>query len=246
MQIKLYQFSISHFSEKVRWALDYKKVKYEQELLIPLLHLPVCYMVSGQTKVPILKVGNEVWTESAEIIKKIDRAFPESPLFSDEPTENAKMNSLIKYFDNIIGTHVRIVAYDALFRYAKNLSDFFSCGLEGPAALTAKGMTPVLKMSIQNLYHINPEAAAASRKKLMEALDRIEVQLKGNEFLIGNSFSAADLTAASLLYPLIMPSEFSFALPSITSPDLQEFMDSFAEHEAIRYAKRMWSQYRRK
>ena len=34
MTMKLYQFAISHFSEKVRWALDYKNLNYQPVFLI--------------------------------------------------------------------------------------------------------------------------------------------------------------------------------------------------------------------
>ena len=38
MAVKLYQFCISHYSEKVRWALDYKDIKYQPVNLLPGQH----------------------------------------------------------------------------------------------------------------------------------------------------------------------------------------------------------------
>ncbi len=35
--MKLYEFAISHYCEKVRWALDYKGVAYESRVLAPAL-----------------------------------------------------------------------------------------------------------------------------------------------------------------------------------------------------------------
>ena len=38
MSRTLYQFPISHYCEKVRWAMDYKKLEYKAKNLLPGLH----------------------------------------------------------------------------------------------------------------------------------------------------------------------------------------------------------------
>ncbi|MCP3675846.1 MAG: glutathione S-transferase family protein, partial [Gammaproteobacteria bacterium] len=37
--IKLYQFPISHYCEKIRWSLDYKNLDYKIINLLPGLHI---------------------------------------------------------------------------------------------------------------------------------------------------------------------------------------------------------------
>ena len=51
------------------------------------------------------------------------------------------------------------------------------------------------------------EAAELARGKVLAALDRLEAELDGNEYLVGDRFSVADLTAAALFYPLAFPPE---------------------------------------
>jgi glutathione S-transferase len=46
-----------------------------------------------------------------------------------------------------------------------------------------------------------------ARRKLLEGLDRLEAELDGGEFLVGRRFTIADLTAAALFYPLVLPPE---------------------------------------
>ena len=51
------------------------------------------------------------------------------------------------------------------------------------------------------------EAADYARIKVERALDRLEAELGDDEYLVGDSFSVADLTAAALFYPLVLPPE---------------------------------------
>ena len=52
-----------------------------------------------------------------------------------------------------------------------------------------------------------------SKVALVGALDRIESERAGGDYLVGEGFTVADLTAAALLYPLVWPPEFQYELP---------------------------------
>jgi glutathione S-transferase len=41
MTARLYTFTISHFAEKARWALDYKGIHYQEKRLVPGSHFPI-------------------------------------------------------------------------------------------------------------------------------------------------------------------------------------------------------------
>ena len=53
----------------------------------------------------------------------------------------------------------------------------------------------------------DPAAEEEARRVIMECLDRLEQELDGGEHLVGDSFSVADLTAAALMYPIVLPPE---------------------------------------
>ena len=44
-----------------------------------------------------------------------------------------------------------------------------------------------------------------ARDKIVAALDRLERELDGNEYLVGDTFTVADLTAAALFNPIVLP-----------------------------------------
>ena len=52
--ITLYEFPISHYCEKIRWALDYKKLDWTGKTLLVGPHMAQARKISGKTTVPIL------------------------------------------------------------------------------------------------------------------------------------------------------------------------------------------------
>jgi glutathione S-transferase len=79
-------------------------------------------------------------------------------------------------------------------------------------------------------YEFNEEAAERSRGTVVAALDRIESEPGGGEFLVGDRFTVADLTAAALLYPLVWPPQYPYEL---LEPPPSEFRDSVPEHPTV-------------
>ena len=50
--LKLYQFPISHYCEKIRWALEFKNIDHEIKNLIPGLHLLKTKKLAPESSVP--------------------------------------------------------------------------------------------------------------------------------------------------------------------------------------------------
>ena len=53
----------------------------------------------------------------------------------------------------------------------------------------------------------DPAGAEQAGAMVLAALDRLEAELGDREYLVGDSFTVADLTAAALFYPLVRPPE---------------------------------------
>ncbi|MGH8177498.1 MAG: glutathione S-transferase N-terminal domain-containing protein [Steroidobacter sp.] len=70
---ELYVFRFSHFSEKVRWALDFKGIPYTPRHLLPGFHMRTARNLAPRSGVPILKVDDVVIQDSTEIINFLER-----------------------------------------------------------------------------------------------------------------------------------------------------------------------------
>ena len=62
---------------------------------------------------------------------------------------------------------------------------------------------------------INPAETAVSRQKLQEAIDRLNGHYQNRSYLVGDTFTRADLTAAALLAPLHQPQKYDIIWPPL-------------------------------
>jgi glutathione S-transferase len=61
--------------------------------------------------------------------------------------------------------------------------------------------------------------------------------------MVGDSFSVADLTAASLLYPIVNPPEGPSLIPS-GNPELEDFFEPLRERPGGRWIGEMFARHR--
>ena len=102
---ELYDFRFSHYSEKARWALDFKGVPYTPRHLLPGFHLQTTRKLAPRSSVPILKADAAVIQGSTEIIDFLERTFPERSLTPADPQDANSAVQWEKYLDAEIGVH---------------------------------------------------------------------------------------------------------------------------------------------
>jgi glutathione S-transferase len=115
---------------------------------------------------------------------------------------------------------------------------------EPPLTRTLYGFAfPLVRAVMRRDMQIDATTAAASRTVVHAALDRIARELQPSGYLVGDRFSVADLTAASLLAPLLRAPAFPYALPPLV-PALAEWRAALADHTAFRWAEDMYRRHR--
>ena len=75
----LWHIPLSHYSEKVRWALDYKCIAHRRRVLGPDYLIRV-WCATGQGKLPVLWLEGRAIADSTLIIAALEEHYPELPL----------------------------------------------------------------------------------------------------------------------------------------------------------------------
>jgi glutathione S-transferase len=89
----------------------------------------------------------------------------------------------------------------------------------------------------------SPERARHAEEKVLAALDRLDAELDGREYLAGDRFSVADLTAAALLYPFTMPPQAPWR-PTKLPQAWVDFSEANRERPCHDWALAMYERHR--
>ncbi|MDQ3103455.1 MAG: glutathione S-transferase [Actinomycetota bacterium] len=211
----LWHIPISHYNEKVRWALDWKGIAFERHAPTPGAHMAVAlWLTRGVHKTfPILQIDGRTIGDSSAIIASLEQLEPDPPLYPSDPAELDRALELERFFDEELGPHVRLLAFHELRRDPEALAVFAATLMPAPMARSGVARALGARMGSaysQLRYRVGGEdAAQLARKKVLAALDRLERELEAADghYLIGDALSVADLTAASMFMPLAQPPE---------------------------------------
>lgn len=242
----LWQLQISHYNEKVRWALDYKRIPHVRRSMLPGVHRAVARRLAGIDTSPVLTIEGRSIGDSTAILQAIEERWPEPPLMPDDAAGRERVLELEEYFDEELGPHIRRAVYYELLPHPEVVVPLFTDGASAAARALLRGGFPVLRIGMRQLMDIHAEPAARSREKTVEALDTLERELGGNDYLVGGRFSIADLTAASLFYPLALPPEFPYTSPSFEQlPEgAREFIGGLRARPGARWVAEMYRRHR--
>lgn len=242
----LWQLRISHYNEKVRWALDYKRIPHTRHSMLPGAHQLKARRLAGVATTPVMSIGGRGVGDSTAIIQALEERWPEPPLMPADADERRRALELEDFFDEQLGPHIRRAVYQELLPHREVVLPLFTSGASRASRALLEVSFPLLRAGMRRAMKIHPEPAARSRAKTVAALDRLEAELDGRDYLVGDRFSVADLTAAALFYPLVLPPEFPYAAPRWE--DLPEsargFIGPLRERPGARWVAEIYRRHR--
>lgn len=205
--IKLYQFPCSHFCEKARWALEYKRVAYQPVNLLPGFHLKPMRKLAPKSCVPVLVDEETVVQESSAIITYLETKFPSPALTPHEPQAARAALDWERYLDEHVGVSLRLWFYHHALPDRGLGQRFLLQGATWPRSALFRLVYPQVREKMVQFMNINPATARQAEEQLLAALERLDEALNGRGFLVEDRFSRADLTACALLAPWCLPQE---------------------------------------
>jgi len=107
-----------------------------------------------------------------------------------------------------------------------------------------RALFPALRVVMKADMKIDAGSVARSREKVLAALDRLEAELRPSGYLVGDRFSVADLTAAALLAPVVLPPEFPYRPPGPLPAPVTRWRDALVSRPVCRWAAEMYRRHR--
>ena len=247
----LWHIPVSHYNEKVRWALDYKGVRATRKAPPPGAHMVVAlWLTRGSGKTfPLLQLDGRAIGDSTEIIAALEARYPNPPLYPSDPAELDRALAIEDYFDEELGPYARLLAFHEIRRDEPSLKQFTAGVLPSAVAGNDRIVTVAAKGTAaftQARYRVaSDDVADDARRRILSSLDRLEAELDAGagDYLVGDAFSVADLTAASLFGPLVGPPEGP-EVPEPPPPAYEAFREPLRSRRGFTWVEEMFSRHR--
>ncbi|MEM1236878.1 MAG: glutathione S-transferase [Pseudomonadota bacterium] len=235
----LHTFSISHFSEKARWGLDWAGIDYELRPTIPIAHmLNARRLKVPQTSVPILEFDDAPPIQGSAAI--LDWAAEHGSLPSGaediEARVDAKLGRAIIYY--FYG--------EAAIDQPATIPPLFTQGLTPGKARLFRVTWPAIRQLMIRGMGLSAQGRARARDKILTELDWLDAALSdGRPFFAGDAPGRGDIAAAALLAPLVQPPEHPVYGDHLTVPPLMAAdTAAWRERPVMRLVARLYRAYR--
>jgi len=232
----LWHIPLSHYSEKVRWALDYEGIAHRRRVLGPDYLIRV-WRATGQGKLPVLWLDGRAITDSTRIIAALEEHYPEPPLYPLDTVTRQRALALEDDLDETLGPALRAAIVTPLFRHDPDIAlRVLTTGMGGSAYRTLRPLLRIFPSLYRFRHSISDNNLERDRIIVAAALDRIEHERQNRAYLVGETFTVADLTAAALLGALLQPHEIQYPLRVDLPPYLKDYRATLLRHPAAQWA----------
>ena len=251
----LITISISNFSEKARWALDYCHIKYVEEVHVPGGHTSATKKIKGGKTVPALDLGGgKGLTDSTPIVIWADEnAAPTSraataKLVPSDPAQREAALELAALFGDKLGVAARAISGHHIANEPSLAINYIMEGPGGCERCLFCCCKPVLKCVLPGALRVTPQKEAEHLATLDEIFELVGKKIQGRKYLIGETFGVADLCFASLAIPILYPDELVLSKRQFAEkkfpPALRDLVNKYRNTPAGQYALRLYKEDR--
>jgi glutathione S-transferase len=206
----LITIAISHYCEKVRWALDYLGIDYVEENHAPPFHRQYTSRYGG-TSVPLLVVNDKAFTDSKDILHYLDTIASDQQLYPQDPELRRQAETLEALFDDKLGVATRNCAYYYAMQQPWSILAAWNRGTSWIEKVKCAIAFPVATKIIKQKYKLTLEGKEAAVQDIREVFTIVNQKLNaGQQYLVGDRLSATDITFAALASPIIRPEHHPF------------------------------------
>src|SRR5256712_216099 len=175
----LWHIPLSHFNEKVRWTLDYKRIPHRRQVL-GADYLIRAWRATGRGTLPILFLDGRAIGDSTHIIAALEERYPEPPLYPGAPAALPRALAWEDYSDEQLGPARRAASAPPLFRHDPALAlRVLTTGMPDKPYQTLRPLVRFFPAFYRFRHKISDSKLEADRATVNAALDRIEQERQG-------------------------------------------------------------------
>ena len=240
----LWHIPLSHFNEKVRWTLDHKGIAHRRRVLGP-DYLIRAWRATGRGTLPILFLDGRAIGDSTDIIAALEAYQPAPALYPADAAARQRALALEDDLDEQLGPAIRAAMVGPLFRNDPDVAlRALTTGMPDQAYRMLRPLVRIFPAFYRFRHNIDDAKLETDRATVQAALDRIERELEGRAYLVGDAFTIADLTAAALLSPLLQPAEIQYPMRVEMPPYLQAYRARLLAHPTTQWAAGIYRRHR--
>jgi glutathione S-transferase len=246
-KLRLVTIAPSHYCEKARWALDRVGARYREEPHLPILHFLATVRPGRKSRtVPILITPHGELTDSTDILRHLDGWVTEKERLYPE-AHRAEVEELEELFDSELGPATRRWGYCWVLDHPAAFRAMFDNG--GPRAerIAFRAAEPLITRAMRQAFKVSEKGKARSLERIQSVFAKVESRLAGGKkFLVGDRFTAADLTLACLAAPALGPEGYKAQTPPrhILPMEMQKQMDALRATPTGEHVLRLFKEQR--
>jgi len=244
-EVRLFQFRYSPYNEKVRWALDLKRISHIRRSLLPGPHAPILLRRTRQTATPVLELDGRWIAGSAAIVAALDERFPSPALRPATEEARNEARAVETRFDDGFVPRMRRAALAALMTDPDYMCGLFGEGSGPIAARIFRAAFPLSRILIAKGNGIDgPAAIEDGTRACGEALDFVAAATAGTGYLVGAAFTHADIAAAAGLAMVFPPAGSPMEGPGRRPAASRALADAYAGHPALAWLADVYARHR--
>lgn len=225
---RLITIAFSHYNEKARWALDRLAIPYREQACLPGMHAaPVALATwrardaradgtSSRFSTPVLITAEgRRLCDSTHILEwaNAHRRRDDVDLYADPAAA-----TLEQRFGDRLGAQTRRVAYDWLLRDPARLQALAEANVGAVQARLNRLVGPRVAAVMRRELVVSDAAVRQAEAEVIAEVTAVSALLGRRRYLVASRFTAADLTLASMLSPVLLISRaegFGATLPTL-------------------------------
>jgi glutathione S-transferase len=189
--LELIELYPSPFSERVRWVLERKGLPYRRTPYVPVAGEEEHKRRTGIATAPVLFADGEVIGDSDHALEWLEARHPSPPLVPTDPRGRAQVRTWELWATEVLAPAARLVMIGRFKEMnIQPLADHFAVK-----------------------YHWNRAEEARVDRMLRTVLPDLAAAVATSPYLVGDDFTRADLTVATMLIPTLgLPPDDLFSM----------------------------------